>query len=146
MPSTDAIETSLQFDAYAQMSRLIVLSLVLLAAHAQAQTPSVGWSNSYAFPGVSRHQTNMNQADMIEKKETGYYDNLGRNTTYNNVNNFNTNTIGSMTEATVTITGDSNTVSTFSTNSGGQDGSISIQELGLNNSTWSSSKAYGAAD
>lgn len=128
------------------MSRLLATLLALLSGAAHAQTPSVGWSNSYTFPGPNRHQTNMNQADMIEKKETGYYDNLGRNTTYNNVNNFNTNTIGSMTEATVTITGDSNTVSTFSTNSGGQDGSISVQELGLNNSTWSSNKAYGAAD
>ncbi|ENO82274.1 hypothetical protein [Thauera sp.] len=88
----------------------------------------------------------MNQADMIEKKESGYYDNIGRNTTYNNVNTFNTNTIGSMTEATVTITGDANTVSTFSTNAGGQDGSISVQEIGLNHSSWSSTKAYGAAD
>lgn len=128
------------------MNTRIALPLLLVAAAAQAQTPSVAWSNSYSFSGVARHQTNMNQADMIEKKETGYYDNLGRNTTYNNVNNFNTNTIGSMTEATVTITGDANTVSTFSTNTGGQDGSISVQELGLNNSTWSSNKVYGAAD
>lgn len=128
------------------MNTRVALSLLLVAAAVQAQTPSVGWSNSYSFPGVSRHQTNMNQADMIEKKETGYYDNLGRNTTYNTVNNFNTNTIGSMTEATVTITGDDNTVSTFSTNTGGQDGSISVQELGLNNSTWSSNKSYGAGD
>lgn len=129
------------------MRTLVLLSLLLVSA-AHAQTPSVGWSNSYTFQGASRHQTNMNQADLIEKKETGYYDNLGRTTynTYNTVNNFNTNTIGSMTEATVTITGDDNTVSTFSTNTGGQDGSISVQDIGLNNSTWSSNKAYGAGD
>jgi len=128
------------------MFRLLPLCLLVFTCTSQAQTPSVAWSNSYTFSGVARHQTNMNQADMIEKKDTGYYDNLGRNTTYNTVNNFNTNTIGSMTEATVTITGDDNTVSTFSTNTGGQDGSISVQDLSLNNSTWSSNKAYGAAD
>ena len=128
------------------MYRLRTLVLLLIPAVLHAQTPSVGWSNSYTFPGTNRHQTNMNQADMIEKKETGYYDNLGRNTTNNNINNYNTNTIGSMTEATVTITGDDNTVSTLATNTGGQDGSISVQELGLNNSTWSSNKSYGAGD
>lgn len=129
------------------MLRLIATAFVLCAcAGAQAQTPSVAWSNSYSFSGIGRHQTNMNQADMIEKKEAGYYDNIGRSTNYNTVNNFNTNTIGSMTEATVTITGDDNTVTTLATNSGGQDGSISLQEIGLNNSTWSSLKEYGAAD
>lgn len=128
------------------MSRLLALYLLIFTGATQAQTPSVGWSNSYTFSGVARHQTNMNQADMIEKKDTGYYDNLGRNTTYNNVNNFNTNTIGSMTEATVTITGDANTVSTFSTNTGGQDGSISVQDIGLYNSTLTSNKEYGAPD
>ncbi|ENO95247.1 RND family efflux pump membrane fusion protein [Thauera phenylacetica B4P] len=38
------------------MNTRVALSLLLVAAAVQAQTPSVGWSNSYSFPGVNRRK------------------------------------------------------------------------------------------
>jgi hypothetical protein len=83
------------------------------------------WSSSYGFPGASKHQTNMSQADLIAKRESGYYDGLGKT----EVNNITTNTIGTMTTMNTTITGNSNNVAADSLSSGSMDASVQLQSL-----------------
>ncbi len=50
------------------MSKRITAGLLRAAGAVQAQSPSVAWSNSYTFSGVSRDQTTMQPAEMIETR------------------------------------------------------------------------------
>ncbi|NDP65034.1 hypothetical protein [Polaromonas sp.] len=106
-----------------------VFCLFLLAVlhwnTAWADSSGSDWSTSYGFAGAAKHQTNMTQADLIAKRESGYYDGLGKT----NVNNINSNTIGTMTTMNTTISGNSNNVAADSLSSGSMDASIQLQTL-----------------
>lgn len=103
--------------------------LFLLAAlhwnTAWADSSGSDWSTSYGFAGSAKHQTNMTQADLIAKRESGYYDGLGKT----NVNNITSNTIGTMTTMNTTISGNSNNVAADSLSSGSMDASVQLQTL-----------------
>ena len=99
--------------------------LTLPACCVLADTAGSDWNSSYGFPGTAKHQTNMNQADLIAKKETGYYDGLGKSQVYN----ITTTSVGTMTTSTTTITGNDNNVSSDSLNSGGLDAGVLVQSL-----------------
>jgi hypothetical protein len=114
-------------------------TLCLLALHcagAWADSGGSDWSGSYGFPGAGKHQTNMNQADLIAKKESGYYDGLGKSEVYN----ITTTSIGTMTTSTTTINGNDNNVASDSLNSGGLDAGVLVQSL-QGSSVWQN-KAY----
>jgi|GEM_PF-5281595 hypothetical protein len=92
----------------------IALASFLLATSAIADSGGADWNTSYSFPGSARHQTNMSQADLIAKRESGYYDGLGKST----VNNITSSTVGTMTTMNTTVTGNSNNVAADSLSSG----------------------------
>ena len=104
---------------------LYCVMAVVQSGAAWADSGGSDWSTSYGFPGTAKHQTNMSQADLIAKREAGYYDGLGKNT----VNNINSNTVGTMTTMNNTITGNSNNVAADSLSSGSMDASIQLQTL-----------------
>lgn len=114
----------------------IACALTLSATAAWADSAGSDWSGTYGFMGAAKHQTNMNQADLIAKKETGYYDGLGKSQVYN----ISTTSVGTMTTSTTTITGNDNNVSSDSLNSGGLDAGVLVQSL--SGSTVSQNKAY----
>lgn len=99
------------------------LSCVLLCGVASADSSGSDWSGSYGFPGSAKHQTNMTQADLIAKREAGYYDGLGKTQVYN----ISTTTIGTMNTMNTTIDGENNTVASDSYSSGNLDASVAIQ-------------------
>lgn len=96
--------------------------LALPAAAAFADSSGTDWSSSYGFAGTAKHQTNMVQADLIAKKESDYYNGLGKTV----VNNISTTSVGTMTTSTTTIDGFNNTVGIDSQNTGGLNASMSI--------------------
>lgn len=114
----------------------MICLLMLPAAAAMADSAGSDWSGSYGFMGPAKHQTNMNQADLITKKETGYYDGLGKSQVYN----ITTTSVGTMTTSTTTITGNDNNVSSDSLNSGGLDAGVLVQSL--RGGTANQNKAY----
>jgi hypothetical protein len=97
----------------------------LQCSAAFADSGGSDWSTSYGFPGAGKHQTNMSQADMIAKRESGYYDGLGKSEVYN----ISTTSIGTMTTTTNTVNGNSNNVAADSLSSGSMDASVKIQSL-----------------
>lgn len=92
---------------------------------ALADSGGSDWSTSYGFAGTSKHQINMSQADLIAKRESGYYDGLGKSEVYNIA----TTSIGTMTTTTNTVNGNSNNVAADSLSSGSMDASVKIQSL-----------------
>jgi len=116
--------------------RLTCLLALALSPLAHADSGGSDWSTSYGFPGASKHQTNLTQADLIAKREAGYYDGLGKTEVYN----ISTNTIGTMNTMTTTIDGENNTVASDSYSSGSMDASVGIQSLA--GSTISQDKDY----
>ena len=120
------------------MTKPLAICLLSLGMGVSAHADSSGsdWSTSYSFPGSGKHQTNMSQADLIAKKEAGYYDGLGKSQVYN----ISTNTIGTMNTMTTTIDGTGNTVASDSYSSGSMDASVGIQSLA--GSSISQDKAY----
>jgi hypothetical protein len=117
------------------LTRMICL-LSLLPLAAVADSSGSDWSSSYGFSGALRHQTNMTQADLIAKKETGYYDGLGKTQVYN----ITSTSVGTMTTSTTTINGNDNNVSSDSLNSGGLDAGVLVQSL--RGGTVNQNKAY----
>ena len=109
------------------MKKVFCLCLLAALAGTAARADSGGsdWSTSYGFPGAGKHQTNMSQADMIAKRESGYYDGLGKSQVYN----ITTTSIGTMTTSTTSITGNSNNVAADSISSGSLDASVQLQTL-----------------
>ena len=109
------------------MKKVFCLYLLVALAGTAARADSGGadWSTSYGFPGAGKHQTNMSQADMIAKRESGYYDGLGKSQVYN----ITTTSIGTMTTSTTSITGNSNNVAADSISSGSLDASVQLQTL-----------------
>lgn len=101
-----------------------------------ADSAGSDWNASFGFPGSSKHQTNLTQADLIAKKESGYYDGLGKSQVYN----ITTTSIGTMTTSTTTISGNENNVASDSLNSGALDAGVLVQSL-QGSSVWQN-KAY----
>ncbi len=101
------------------------LLLVLQLNAAWADSGGSDWSSSYGFAGTAKHQTNMSQADLIAKREAGYYDGLGKTEVYN----ITTTSIGTMTTSTTSITGNSNNVAADSISTGSLDASVQLQSL-----------------
>ena len=97
----------------------------LQCAAAWADSGGSDWSGSYGFPGAGKHQTNMTQADLIAKREAGYYEGLGKTEVYN----ITTTSIGTMSTLNTTITGNSNNVAADSLSSGSLDASVQLQTL-----------------
>jgi hypothetical protein len=115
----------------------VFASLVVFGCgSALADSPGSDWSSSYGFPGSAKHQTNMTQADLIAKREAGYYDGLGKTEVYN----ITTTSIGTMTTSTTTISGNENNVMAESLNSGGLDAGVLVQSL--QGSSVSQNKTY----
>jgi hypothetical protein len=121
--------------------RFLIVMISFLAGSALAQG-SADWSGSYGFPSTSRQQTNMTQADLIAKREAGYYDNIGKTTVYN----ITTTSIGTMSEDTININGENNTVTATGRNTGSLDASVGVQGISLNQSTYSADRLYGTQD
>ena len=97
-----------------------------------ADSPSRDWSGNYNFPSGSAASLRLLQADLIEKKDGGFYDSFGPG----DINVMTTNTIGTMNNYTNNIEGDENVVvnDSTSTNSGNLNGSINL----TNNSSFDS--------
>ena len=113
-----------------------LICLLALPAAAIADSSGSDWNASYGFPGAVKHQTNMTQADLIAKRESGYYDGLGKTQVYN----ITTTSVGTMTTSTTTINGNDNNVSAESINSGGLDAGVLVQSL--RGSSVNQNKAY----
>jgi hypothetical protein len=109
--------------------------LVLSPVLAFAQTPSRDWSGSYSFPQSSSSSLRLLQADLIEKKEGGYYDSFGPGSV--NVWSYSTTTAGSIINNSTEITGDGNRVISDGTayNSGNLNGSINFTSNSVITST-----------
>ena len=124
------------------MKKSFVLCTVLFTAlQLQAQVSS-DWSGGYTFPSVARQQSNLSQADLIAKSEAGYYDNVGKTTVYN----ISTTSIGSMSQDEINITGNDNTVTSTASNTGGLDASVNLQNISLQQSTYSNDKRFERAN
>lgn len=121
--------------------RLLIVTTFFLVSSALAQG-SADWSGSYGFPSTAKHQTNMSQADLIAKREAGYYDNIGKTTVYN----ITTTSIGTMSEDTININGENNTVTASGSNTGSLDASVGVQGISLNQSNYSADRFFGAQD
>jgi hypothetical protein len=104
---------------------VFVCLAVVASGSALADSSGSDWSSSYGFAGSAKHQTNMTQADLIAKKESGYYDGLGKSQVYN----ITTTSVGTMTTSTTTINGNDNNVMAESLNSGGLDAGVLVQSL-----------------
>jgi hypothetical protein len=109
------------------MTKRLVICLfsLVMAAAAQADSGGSDWSTSYSFSSSAKQQTNLTQADLIAKRESGYYDGLGKTEVYN----ITTTAIGTMTTTTNTVNGNSNNVAADSLSSGSLDASVKIQSL-----------------
>jgi hypothetical protein len=107
------------------LKSLIAIAAMTMSLWASGQSPSVNWNGVHTFSSASTTQQKLSQADLIAKREAGYYDNIGKTIVSNYV--FSSNTVGSITENTtnVSIVGDgvSNIVQE-SSNTGNLDGSI----------------------
>jgi hypothetical protein len=122
--------------AFAAERMLLSLLAAAVCGVAQADSGGADWNTSYGFPGSARHQTNMTQADLIAKREAGYYNNVGKNEVYN----ITTNTVGTMNTMTSTVNGNDNNISSDSLSSGSMDASVQIQSL--SGSSLSQDKTY----
>jgi hypothetical protein len=109
------------------MTKRLVICMfsLVMAAAAQADSSGSDWGSSYTFTSPSKQQTNMSQADLIAKRESGYYDGLGKTEVYN----ITTTAIGTMTTTNNTVNGNSNNVAADSVSSGSLDASVKIQSL-----------------
>ncbi|CAN4269321.1 hypothetical protein MCERHM32_00635 [Methylophilaceae bacterium] len=131
-------------------SVLIIISIFPVAAIAAGASNE--WSDGYNFKSAQDKQVILLQADLIERMENDYYNNIGKSTTYSTINvdnrqgNFigdssgesnvsgitytTTNTIGSVnnTNNNVDINGNNNAVSTTTSSSsnGNQNGAVLI--------------------
>jgi hypothetical protein len=105
-----------------KMKKIIIIMVLTTSFSSFADSPSQNWSGSYDFPSAATSSTRMIQADLIEKKDGGYYDSFGPGNAYV------TNSIGTITNNTNNIEGDDNVVvnDSTATNSGNIDGSIKL--------------------
>jgi hypothetical protein len=123
---------------------LIAVTLSPLMGQAMAQTKG-DWNGSYSFPSSAsnRQVQNMQQADLIAKKDAGYYDGLGKTTVYST--QISTYTVGSLDSSTNTVNldGANNTVSltSASSNTGDLNGAVRLTDINRSTVTDNSSGA-----
>ncbi|TPW26130.1 hypothetical protein [Pararhizobium mangrovi] len=126
--------------AVSRRLRFLVATAVLTVGAATAHAQSVSsapmdWSGGYNFGGTNAMALKLNQAQIIEKKDSGYYADSAKN--YYDVTNDNStniknqsNSTGSVnsSETNVDFGGDGNRFDNASTSysNGCQDGSIDI--------------------
>lgn len=124
----------------------LLLPLSLLSTSAIAQSPSGDWNGNYNFSGPGGNSSRLLQADLIERKDNGYYDSFGPGNL--TVNNFLTNTVGTLNSYTTTIDGEGNSVVNDSTayNYGNLNGSINVISNSLLNTTESSSNTISSTN
>ncbi|MFA5490820.1 MAG: hypothetical protein WC284_16695 [Candidimonas sp.] len=102
-------------------------------------SPATDWGGNYTFSSTAEKNLRLLQADLIEKREHGYYESIGRNTinqtiTNNTTNNIgqNTNAIGAVNNSTtnIDVNGSNNNIdiSNVADSTGCQDGSVNIGE------------------
>jgi len=119
----------------------ISLSFPIFSYSQNTMSPATDWTGNYSFSSTADRNLRLLQADIIEKKEQGYYESLGKTTINQSVTNNttstttigqNTNAIGSVNNTTTTIdlNGNNNAIdiSSASTSNGCQDGSVNIGE------------------
>ncbi|WP_188720936.1 hypothetical protein [Nitratireductor aestuarii] len=102
-------------------------------------SPAVDWNGNYTFTSTADRNLRLLQADLIEKKEQGYYESLGKTSITQNVTNNTTTTIGQNTNAigavnnstnNINLNGNNNNIdiSNLADSTGCQDGSVNIGE------------------
>ena len=119
----------------------LVLLLSVISFPIFAAGPSNEWTQGWQPSTPQDRAAQFNQADLIAKREAGYYNNIGST----NITYYSTTAAGTLNTTNITITGNNNSpsVSSTGTNSGNQNGSINTgtQLLGdgvINNGVYSS--------
>jgi hypothetical protein len=124
----------------------LCIASLMLSNVAIAQSPSKDWNGNYNFSGPGGNSSRLLQADLIERKDNGYYDSFGPGNL--TVNNFLTNTVGTLNSYTTTIDGEGNSVVNDSTayNYGNLNGSINVISNSLLNTTETSSNTISSTN
>lgn len=109
--------------------KLLFLSLIPFCTTAFAERPSADWAESWSFPSTAARTNQLIQADMIAKRESGYYDGVGKISNYIQNNVSNAYGVYNQTEYNLTNSGSGNiAATTTATNSGGITAKITTQE------------------
>ena len=100
----------------------LALFISILSLPVFAAGPSNEWTQGWQPPSSQDRVNQFNQADLIAKREAGYYNNIGQT----NITYFSTTAAGTINTTNMTITGNNNNpqVTSNSTNDGTQNGSI----------------------
>jgi hypothetical protein len=119
----------------------LVLLLTVSSLPSFAAGPSNEWTQGWQPSTPQERAAQFTQADLIAKREAGYYKNIGST----NITYYSTTAAGTLNTTNITITGNNNSpsVSSTGTNSGSQNGSINTgsQLFGdgvINNGVYSS--------
>lgn len=133
----------------------ILFFISLVPTLVNAAGASNEWSDGYSFRSASDKQVQLLQADLIERKESGYYDNIGKSTINYTVDNrqgnfigdtaedanvsglsyTTTSTVGSLTTVSnnIDLTGNNNTVTNTNTSESNGDMNASVNIDGIVN-------------
>lgn len=119
----------------------LTLFISILSFPSFAAGPSNEWTQGWQPSTPQDRAAQFTQADLIAKREAGYYKNIGST----NITYYSTTAAGTLNTTNITITGNNNSpsVSSTGTNSGSQNGSINTgsQLFGdgvINNGVYSS--------
>jgi len=119
----------------------LVFLLTVSSLPSFAAGPSNEWTQGWQPSTPQERAAQFTQADLIAKREAGYYNNIGST----NITYYSTTAAGTLNTTNITITGNNNSpsVSSTGTNSGSQNGSINTgsQLFGdgvINNGVYSS--------
>lgn len=108
---------------------LTVALALCTAAPIASAGPSADWSDSWNFPSPAQRTNQLIQADLIEKKENGYYDGLGSTTNHINYSVSNAYGVYNETEYNLTNSGDGKIIATTEAkNFGDTSARISYEE------------------
>lgn len=124
----------------------LVIGAISTSSAQSTMSPATDWTGNYSFSSTADRNLRLLQADMIEKREKGYYESLGKTTINQTVTNNsitkigqNTNAIGSVNNTTTNIdlSGNNNSIdiSSSSNSNGCQDGSVNIGHSGTTSAT-----------
>lgn len=98
-------------------------------------SPAADWNGNYGFSSTSGRNLRLLQADIIEKKEQGYYDSIGQ-TTLNVTNNSTTiNNIGQQTTSVGVINNSTNNIDIRNSNNVNVDAKNTAISHGCQDST-----------
>lgn len=123
--------------------KCLCLALAFFSSSAFAERPSADWAESWSFPSTAARTNQFIQADMIAKREAGYYDNIGKNTNYIQNNVSNAYGVYNQTEYNLTNSGDGSiSATTIAANSGGINAKITTQETKIDAVTTLNNSAF----